>query len=98
MSAIAEGMAKPIAKRRRSLIAILAISDLWLLTKGTVAHPVAESLVAQRIDNFKSLNQPWIEIDSFGTPVSHGCVNLPLDKAQWLFDWTAIGTAVVIHD
>lgn len=36
--------------------------------------------------------------NNFGTPVSHGCVNLPLDKAQWLFDWTAIGTAVVIHD
>ncbi|MEN9518021.1 MAG: L,D-transpeptidase catalytic domain, partial [Cyanobacteriota bacterium] len=28
----------------------------------------------------------------------HGCVNLPLDKAQWLFDWTEIGTEVVIHD
>lgn len=36
--------------------------------------------------------------NSFGTPVSHSCVNLPLDQAQWLFDWTAIGTAVVIYD
>lgn len=35
--------------------------------------------------------------NSFGTPVSHGCINLPVDNAQWLFDWTEIGTPVVIH-
>lgn len=36
--------------------------------------------------------------NSFGTPVSHGCVNLPLHNAQWLFDWTKIDTPVIIHD
>ena len=35
--------------------------------------------------------------DNFGTPISHGCINLPLEDAQWLYDWTAIGTDVVIH-
>ena len=25
--------------------------------------------------------------DSFGTPVSHGCVNLSITDALWLFDW-----------
>ncbi len=25
--------------------------------------------------------------DRFGLPHSHGCVNLPLQDAQWLFDW-----------
>lgn len=25
----------------------------------------------------------------FGTPVSHGCVNLTLDEAAWLFDWAS---------
>ena len=35
--------------------------------------------------------------DNFGTPVSHGCVNLSLNDAQWLFNWTTIGTPVVIH-
>lgn len=33
---------------------------------------------------------------NFGTPMSHGCVNLPLDVAAWLYDWTPIGTAVTI--
>jgi lipoprotein-anchoring transpeptidase ErfK/SrfK len=36
--------------------------------------------------------------NSFGTPISHGCINLPVNKAQWLFTWTNIGTPVVIHD
>jgi len=25
---------------------------------------------------------------NFGTPISHGCVNLTLGDAAWLFDWT----------
>lgn len=33
----------------------------------------------------------------FGTPVSHGCINVATDHAQWLFEWAAIGTPVVIH-
>jgi lipoprotein-anchoring transpeptidase ErfK/SrfK len=33
----------------------------------------------------------------FGTPVSHGCVNLAVDKAKWLYDFATIGTPVVVH-
>jgi len=33
----------------------------------------------------------------FGTPVSHGCVNVAVDHARWLFNWVTIGTAVVVH-
>ncbi|MBW4611777.1 MAG: L,D-transpeptidase [Desmonostoc vinosum HA7617-LM4] len=33
----------------------------------------------------------------FGTPVSHGCVNLAPKHAKWLFNWASIGTPVVIH-
>ena len=36
--------------------------------------------------------------NNFGTPISHGCINLPIDNAQWLFNWTGIGTDVVIHE
>jgi lipoprotein-anchoring transpeptidase ErfK/SrfK len=34
----------------------------------------------------------------FGTPVSHGCVNLAVDKAKWLYEFATIGTPVVVHD
>jgi hypothetical protein len=33
----------------------------------------------------------------FGTPVSHGCVNLAVDKAKWLYTFATIGTPVVVH-
>ena len=34
--------------------------------------------------------------NNFGTPMSHGCVNLPLDVAAWMYDWAPIGTAVSV--
>ena len=30
-------------------------------------------------------------------PMSHGCVNLSVGDAAWLFDWTPIGTDVWVH-
>jgi lipoprotein-anchoring transpeptidase ErfK/SrfK len=36
--------------------------------------------------------------NSFGTPVSHGCINVAVDHARWLFDWVGIGTPVLVHD
>ena len=33
---------------------------------------------------------------NFGTPMSHGCVNLPLDVAAWMYEWAPIGTAVSV--
>lgn len=35
--------------------------------------------------------------NNFGTPMSHGCVNLPIDVAYWLYMWAPIGTPVVVH-
>lgn len=34
---------------------------------------------------------------NFGTPMSHGCVNLQTDDAGWLFDWASVGTPVHVH-
>ncbi len=37
--------------------------------------------------------------NKFGTGVrlSHGCVNLSLRDAAWLYDWAPVGTRVVVH-
>lgn len=32
--------------------------------------------------------------NSFGRPMSHGCVNLPTEQAQWFFEWAEVGTPV----
>ena len=34
--------------------------------------------------------------NNFGSPMSHGCVNLPLDVAAWLYRWAPVGTPVLI--
>jgi lipoprotein-anchoring transpeptidase ErfK/SrfK len=34
---------------------------------------------------------------NFGTPMSHGCVNLTIDDAKWFYDWAEIGTPVIVH-
>jgi lipoprotein-anchoring transpeptidase ErfK/SrfK len=35
--------------------------------------------------------------NNFGNVMSHGCVNLPVSFAEWLYYWTPYGTAVVVH-
>jgi len=35
--------------------------------------------------------------NNFGTPMSHGCVNLSIADAGWLYDWASIGTLVNVH-
>ena len=34
---------------------------------------------------------------SFGTPMSHGCVNVSTPDAGWLFDWAPVGTLVNVR-
>ena len=36
--------------------------------------------------------------NSFGRKYSHGCVNLPTDKARELYYWTPLGTKVIVRD
>lgn len=35
--------------------------------------------------------------DNFGTPMSHGCVNLSTPMAGWLYNWASVGTTVWSH-
>jgi len=34
---------------------------------------------------------------NFGRPMSHGCINLSIADAKWLYEWAPVGTLVVIH-
>ncbi len=34
---------------------------------------------------------------NFGTPMSHGCINMDTSDAEWLYNWASVGTLVLIH-
>ena len=36
--------------------------------------------------------------DTFGTPYSNGCVNLPTDLARKLYDWAELGMTLIVRD
>ncbi len=36
--------------------------------------------------------------NNFGTPMSHGCINLETPDAEWLFNFASIGTLVNVHN
>ncbi|GAA5038656.1 L,D-transpeptidase family protein [Microbacterium fluvii] len=55
-------------------------------------------------------NVPWISYyngdeafhgaywhNNFGHPMSHGCVNMPVDVAKFVYDWAPVGTEVWVH-
>ncbi len=35
--------------------------------------------------------------NNFGTPMSHGCVNMRTDEAEWLYNFAPMGTLVNVH-
>jgi LysM repeat protein len=35
--------------------------------------------------------------NSFGVPISHGCVNMTVEDARALYEWAAVGTEVVVN-
>ncbi|MEL4893918.1 L,D-transpeptidase [Crocosphaera sp. Alani8] len=36
--------------------------------------------------------------NQFGRPLSHGCTNVSMVYAKWLFEWSSVGTSVIIHN
>jgi lipoprotein-anchoring transpeptidase ErfK/SrfK len=36
--------------------------------------------------------------NNFGTPMSHGCINMLTSEAEWVFNFSKVGTPVIVHD
>ncbi|MDO4244055.1 MAG: L,D-transpeptidase family protein [Actinomyces sp.] len=59
---------------------------------------------------YRTENVPWISYfyegyalhgapwrSNFGYSGSHGCINMPVEEAQWIYSWAEVGTTVVSH-
>ncbi len=63
-----------------------------------------ESWVVPNVPNVMYINGSvalhgayWHNLFGSGVRLSHGCINLPLDSAAWLYKWAPVGTTVVVH-
>jgi lipoprotein-anchoring transpeptidase ErfK/SrfK len=36
--------------------------------------------------------------NNFGTPVSHGCTNVAVNHARWIYNWASVGTPVIVRN
>ncbi len=70
---------------------MLDSSDLW----GADFYYPDVPYVMLYTDLFAIHSAYWHE--DFGYPVSHGCVNLSVPDAEWLYNWASIGTGIWIH-
>ncbi len=50
------------------------------------------------IDDVAMHGTYWHNDFGTGNRRSHGCINLPLDSASWLYNWAAVGVPVIVTD
>jgi hypothetical protein len=64
---------------------------------GTVSYDVEDVPNVMYFDmDAESLHGAYWH-NNFGHPMSHGCINLPLDFAAYLYGWAPLGTMVWVH-
>jgi hypothetical protein len=77
------------------------VGDLGVISKRASRHMAGGSLASA--DGYDLPGVPWVTYihwwgvaihgtfwhNDFGTPRSHGCINLPNDQAKWVYRWTA---------
>ena len=87
-------------------------SGTWATPTVTGRYTVNTKLSAQRMTGpgYDLPNVPWVMYfyggyaihgaywhNNFGTPMSHGCVNMRPGEAQILYNWAPMGTEVFVH-
>ncbi len=67
--------------------------------EGTISgedYFVADVPYVMYFDNLGNALHGTYWHSNFGAPMSHGCINLPMDVAAWMYEWAPVGTAVTV--
>jgi len=84
---------------------------LFQITEKLESTPMSGALAADRSDYYYLADVPWTMYfdesralhgaywhDDFGYRRSHGCANLSVGDAHWLYDWAQLGDWVYVWD
>lgn len=76
------------------------------------AHVRMQDMISRNADGSLSRtpNVPWVTYyngdeafhgtywhNNFGTQMSHGCINMPIDVARFVYEWAPVGLEVWVH-
>ncbi len=78
--------------------AVIAKFDVQTM-EGTISgehYRVEDVPYVMYIDDFGNALHGTYWHSNFGAPMSHGCINLPMDVAAWMYAWADLGTAVSV--
>jgi lipoprotein-anchoring transpeptidase ErfK/SrfK len=78
-----------------SVVSKVDVQDM----EGTISDEyyfVADVPYVMYFDNHGNAIHGTYWHSNFGAPMSHGCVNLPMDIAAWMYEWAPVGTAVSV--
>ncbi len=84
--------------------AVVAMGEEAANSAGTGEYAGQEAYVVEDVPNVMYFNYDAEALhgaywhNNFGNPMSHGCVNLPLQMAEFLFGWAPLGTEVIVTD
>jgi lipoprotein-anchoring transpeptidase ErfK/SrfK len=96
---IASGL--PSGRRRRGEIPTRTPTGDFNILEKTPSKHMGNGNLAADIDDYELPGVPWTCFftekghafhgtywhDNFGTPMSHGCINMRTEEALWLFRW-----------
>jgi hypothetical protein len=78
-----------------SVVSKVDVQDM----EGTISDEyyfVADVPYVMYFDNHGNAIHGTYWHSNFGAPMSHGCVNLPMDIAAFMYEWAPVGTAVSV--